>query len=221
MPTHSPGHTTNIAIHVVAGSLALLAGVVAIVSPKRAGLHTRAGRVFILLHPGRHDGCHRTAPFRLPVVPRGCDDLEHLRCLCRIPGASAEGQASGDSRSTVERLRFPGSMGIPFSHEALAPALGPVLTWSILGGLILTSGYDLCRVFLPAAWLARTWVQEHLLKMMGAYIAITSAFAGTVFQRYMPWAAIAPSALGVAVEIAFLVAGPRAWKPLSSRKRTA
>ncbi len=94
-------------------------------------------------------------------------------------------------------------------HQPWAPAL----TWSILGGLILVSGYDLCRAFLPAAWLRRTWVQEHLVKMMGGYIAITSAFAGTVFPRYMPWAAIIPSVAGIAVEVGFLIAGPRAWRP--------
>ena len=74
------------------------------------------------------------------------------------------------------------------------------------------SGYDLLRNVLPAAWLKRVWVQEHLYKMMSAYIAITSAFAGTVFARYMPWSAILPSVLGVATIIGFLIAGPRAWK---------
>ncbi len=88
----------------------------------------------------------------------------------------------------------------------------PVLTWSILGGLVAVSGYDLLRNFLPDAWLRRVWVQEHLVKMMSAYIAITSAFAGTVFARYMPWAAIIPSVVGTGVAAGFLIAGPRAWR---------
>lgn len=71
------------------------------------------------------------------------------------------------------------------------------LTWSILGALVATSVYDLLRTVLPICWLRRTWVQERrLFKMMGADIAIASAFAGTVFQRYMPWLAAVPSLFG-------------------------
>jgi uncharacterized membrane protein len=87
----------------------------------------------------------------------------------------------------------------------------PVLTWSILGGLVLMSGYDLLRHVLPLGWLKRVWVQEHLVKMMSAYIAITSAFSGTVFSRFMPWAAVVPSVLGLAVICGFLLIGPRAF----------
>ena len=87
----------------------------------------------------------------------------------------------------------------------------PVLTWSILGGLVAVSGYDLLRNFLPDDWLKRVWIKEHLVKMMSAYIAITSAFAGTVFARYMPWAAIVPLVVGTIIASGFLIAGPRAW----------
>jgi hypothetical protein len=94
----------------------------------------------------------------------------------------------------------------------------PVLTWSILGGLVAVSGYDLLRNFLPDAWLKRVWVQEHFVKMMSAYVAITSAFAGTVFARYMPWAAIVPSIAGTGVTCGFLIAGPRAWRRSMERQ---
>jgi len=92
----------------------------------------------------------------------------------------------------------------------------PVLTWSILSGLIAFSSYDLLRNLLPSAWLRKVWVQEHLVKMISAYVAITSAFAATVFPRFMPWSAIFPSAVGYSVACGFLIAGPRAW----TRSRT-
>jgi hypothetical protein len=88
----------------------------------------------------------------------------------------------------------------------------PVLTWSILGGLVLVSTYDLSRNFLPVRWLQKVWLHEHLYKMMSAYIAITSAFAGTVFPGFMPWAAVLPSVIGFAVIAGFFIAGPRAWR---------
>ena len=122
----------------------------------------------------------------------------------------------GRRPETVDRIA--GIVGIltPWLFIAIMRQLhqpwAPALTWSILGGLIAESGYDLLRNVLPLSWLRRTWVQEHLLKMMSAYIAITSAFAGTVFARYMPWAAIVPSVLGMVVGWSFVFVGPRAWK---------
>lgn len=47
MSAHSPLHQTNIVIHVLFGSLALALGLTAICSPKRRGLHTRVGMLFI------------------------------------------------------------------------------------------------------------------------------------------------------------------------------
>jgi hypothetical protein len=100
LPGHTPIHQVDIAIHVLFGTLALALGLIAICSPKRRGLHTRVGMLFIY-----------------------------------------------------------------------------------------------------------------------AYIAITSAFAGTVFPTHMPWAALLPSVIGTTVTLSFLIAGPRAWR--SNTRATA
>jgi uncharacterized membrane protein len=213
MLAHTPAHAANIAIHVIAGSSALVAGLVAILSPKRAGLHARAGMFFLYCY--------------VPVVATAAVGLlvfDFRSFLAVVTILSIYDVFSGYRALQLRGGRpLPGDLAFssagfvaPWVFLLLMTRLHqpwmPVLTWSILGGLILTSGYDLCRAFLPMSWLRRTWVQEHLLKMMGAYIAITSAFAGTVFQRHMPWAAIIPSGLGIAVEIGFVVAGPRVWR---------
>ena len=94
----------------------------------------------------------------------------------------------------------------------------PILTYSILGGLLLMGSYDLARNFLPMSWLQRTWMQEHLVKMLSAYVAISSAFAGTVFPNFMPWSAVAPTSIGYLLMIFFLVRGPAKWNRSSARE---
>lgn len=56
---------------------------------------------------------------------------------------------------------------IRFLHKPWSPAL----TWSVLGGLMGLAAYDLARIVLPLSWLRRVWLQEHLYKMMAAFIA--------------------------------------------------
>jgi hypothetical protein len=74
------------------------------------------------------------------------------------------------------------------------------------------SSYDL-----PNRWLQRTWMQEHLVKMISAYVAISSAFAGTVFPGFIPWSAIVPSSIGYILMIFFLLRGPAKWNNSNTR----
>jgi uncharacterized membrane protein len=212
-PGHTPIHQVNLAIHVLFGTVALALGIVAIVSPKRRGLHTRVGMLFIYAY--------------LVVVTTASIGLAvfNFRSFLAVVTILSIYDVFSGYRALTLRGRRPQLMDNLFSlaglltpwiflaiMRRLQQPWAPALTWSILGGLIAVSTYDLLRNILPVAWLRRTWVQEHLYKMMSAYIAITSAFAGTVFAAYMPWAAILPSAIGTMVWIGFFIAGPRAWK---------
>ncbi len=213
MSAHTPLHQLNIVIHILFGTTALVLGLIAICSPKRRGLHTRVGMLFIYSY--------------LVVVTTASIGLlafDFRSFLAVVTALSIYDVFSG-YRALQLRGRRPrtvdlvaGVVGLltPWIFISLMHRLrqpwAPSLTWSILGSLAATSAYDVLRTVLPISWLRRTWVQEHLFKMMGAYIAITSAFAGTVFQRYMPWSAIVPSVLGTTTSIGFILVGPRAWK---------
>jgi hypothetical protein len=60
-------------------------------------------------------------------------------------------------------------------------------------------------------------MQEHLVKMLSAYIAISSAFAGTVLPGFMPWSAMVPTGIGYILMLFFLIKGPAKWN-MSSRR---
>lgn len=213
MPSHSPLHQANIVIHVLFGTAALCLGLIAICSPKRRGLHTRVGLFFIYAYLV----VVTTASLGLLVFEfRSFLAVVTILSIYDVFAGYRALQLRGRRPQTLDRLASLIGLLSPWLFIAIMRRLhqpwAPALTWSILGGLMVTSGYDLLRNVLPIRWLERTWVQEHLLKMMGAYIAITSAFAGTVFARYMPWAAIVPSVLGTVVGWSFVLIGPRAWK---------
>jgi uncharacterized membrane protein len=213
MPAYTPLHQTNLIIHILFGVVALALGLVAICSPKRRGLHTRVGMLFIYAYLV----VVTTASLGLLVFNfRSFLAVVTVLSIYDVFAGYRALQLRGCRPRTIDRLAAIAGLLTPWLFIAIMRRLhqpwAPALTWSILGGLILTSGYDLLRNILPLQWLKRTWVQEHLLKMMGAYIAITSAFAGTVFARYMPWAAIVPSVLGTVVGWTFVLIGPRAWK---------
>lgn len=210
---HTPLHWTNLGIHVLFGAAALGLGLAAILSRKGSPFHIRSGRLFLYSY---------LIVILTAIVGLIAFDFRSFLAVVTLlsfydvfAGYRAL-RLRGRRPRAVDRIASVVGLSTPWIFIALMRRLhqpwSPVLTWSILGGLVAISGYDLLRNFLPAAWLKRVWVQEHLVKMMSAYIAITSAFAGTVFARYMPWAAIVPSIVGTTITCGFLIAGPRAWR---------
>ena len=210
---HTPLHWLNLVVHVLFGAAALLLGAVAILSVKGRQLHRRAGRMFLYAY---------AMVIGTAVLGLLAFDFRSFLAVVTIMSlydAFAGYRAlrlRGRRPQLVDRVASVVGMCTPWIFIAVIRRLhqpwSPVLTWSILGGLLLWSGYDLLRNVLPVAWLRKVWVQEHLLKMMGAYIAISSAAAGTIFPGAMPWAAIVPSVAGTMVGLGVVLVGPRAWR---------
>lgn len=211
--SHTPLHWANLGIHIAFGAAALGLGLVAICSPKGGPLHMRSGRLFLYAYLV----VIATATAGLVFFDfRSFLAVVTLLSFYDVFAGYRALQLRGGRPEAVDQMAsIVGVLAPWFFFAFLRHAHRPwssVLTWSILGSLIAVSGYDLLRNVLPRMWLKQVWVQEHLVKMMSAYIAITSAFAATVFVRYMPWAAMLPTLLGTAVYCGFLIAGPRAWR---------
>ena len=96
-----------------------------------------------------------------------------------------------------------------FAMHVLHKPWSPALTWSVLGGILALSAYDLARSWLPLHWLQRAWLHEHLYKMLAAYIAITATAGATIFPHFQPWSALIPVILGEVATIVFLILTPR------------
>lgn len=211
-PGHTPLHGLNIGVHVVFGSLALLFGLGALLTPKGGRLHRRFGRGFLYTYAV----VVLTATVGLLVFEfRSFLAVVTLLSFYDVFAGYRALQLRGARPRTRDNVASGLGFCAPWVFISLLNRLrqpwSPILAWSILGGLIAVSTYDLMRNVLPRDWLRRVWVQEHLVKMTSAFVAVSSAFAGTVFPQYMPWSVIALSAAGCLVEVAYLVAGPPAW----------
>jgi len=202
---HSAPHIANIVVHVAAGVTAIVSGTVAIVSRKGGGVHGRAGWVFIYVY---------VALVVTAVV--GVVVFEFRSFLAVATIASSYDVFAG-YRSLRLRGRRPRPLDQCLSVVALLAPLAfvvairalhkpwsPALTWSVLGGLMGLAAYDLSRAVLPQSWLRRVWLQEHLYKMMAAFIAAAATGAATIFPRWAPWSALAPVIGGEVLTIYFL-----------------
>ncbi len=213
---YTPAHIANIVCHIIGGTLAIVAGVVAILARKRRTLHARAGMIFVW-----------TYSLVIFTAVMGVVIFEFRSFLAVATIASCYSLFSG-FRATQLRGRRPSALDCGAAVLGItAPALfmaamhilqkpwAPVLTWTVLDSLIGMSSYDLLRSALPTPWLQRTWVQEHIFKIIGAFDALTATFAATIFPHSQPWSALIPNLFGTALILTFIAGRTKCWKPES------
>jgi uncharacterized membrane protein len=206
---YTSAHIANILFHILGGTVALAAGMLALVTRKGGRLHIRSGRAFIYAYV-------------LIVITAilGIVVFEFRSFLAVATIASAYDVFAG-YRALRLRGRRPQLPDIIASALAFsAPGIfiyamhvlhnpwSPALTWSVLGGILALSTYDLARLWLPLRFLQRAWLHEHLYKMLAAYIAITATAGATIFPHFQPWSALILVILGETATIGFLLFTP-------------
>ena len=199
-------HTTNIFIHVITGTLALLVGLVPIFSVKGGANHRRFGRYYLGL----------TAVVVLTAA-LGVALFEFRAFLTVVVGVAGYQAFSG---YRVLRCKTTGPQRLD-TAVALFALLGtgafvvllhridlvwsPGVMYGVLGTLAATAAYDLARPLFRRRWIrGRFWLYEHLWKLLGTYSALLSAFSGTVLERYQPYSQFLPSVLVTSVALGFL-----------------
>lgn len=199
-------HKLNILTHVVCGSVALLLGLVALLVNKGKRIHKRVGNSFLVFLVvviltgllgvfvfGRNtfllvitalSGYHGFSGYRVLQTksnqPRPLDVVVAFTCLCTV----------------VYFLYYMKEIGMIWS---------PTIIYSTVGAILAVITYDLLRYFIPKAAYQRMWLCEHIYKMIGAFSALLAAFSGTVFKAYQPYSQILPSAIGIALQIGFIL----------------
>jgi uncharacterized membrane protein len=217
IPQDSFAHAANIAIHVAFGSLALVLGFLPLVTKKGGRRHVAFGRYFLL--------CLAVV---IVTATAGIFLVEFRAFLAVITLLSAYEAWSGYRILSIRHTGLAFRDGAASVAALVAVILfiarlrssqvpwAPVVTYSTLGTLVTVATYDLSRFVFPRRWLKRTWWYEHLVKMLGAYTAIVSAFSGTVLDRWQPYSQIVPSAAGTVAMIALIV-HDRFRRPLIER----
>lgn len=196
-----------LAVHIAAGSVALVLGAGALAVRKGGRLHRAFGRQFRRVMLVVVVSAIAALPFRANpflaslAVFAAYMTFSGVRVLRRRAGAAP---TALDTRVAVLAL----VLGIGLSLLALAnpPVQGPATVMAVLGGVAMFATYDLANFHLRLymRW-PNAWVYEHIWKMVGAYTSVVSAFSGSVLQLFSPpWRQLWPSMVGTPVSL-FLV----------------
>ncbi len=201
-------HKANILIHVITGSVALLLGVIALLSTKGGKVHNRSGRYFLW--------------FITIVILTGLIGVFVFRIntfLLVITALSGYVAFSG-YRVLVFKSNKPKKLDTAvaiscllilayflYYFKSIGMIWSPIIIYSTVGALLLVVAYDLLRFLIPATKYRRKriWLYEHIYKMTSAFAALLSAFTGTVLDQYQPHSQYLPSALGLLIVIGFMI----------------
>ena len=199
-------HKTNIIVHVIAGSIALLLGLVALMTKKGGKNHRRSGNIFIGLliaviitgFVGVFVFGRNTFLLVITVLSGyfGFSGYRTLQTKSNQPQLIDICVAIGSLIAVFYFLYYFKSIGMIWS---------PLIIYSTVGTLMLVIFYDFIRYLIPASRYGNLWFYEHIYKMIGAFTALLSAFSGTVFNNYQPYSQFLPSVFGTALQIGFIV----------------
>ncbi|WPU90920.1 hypothetical protein SNE25_16495 [Mucilaginibacter sabulilitoris] len=199
-------HKINIAVHVAAGSLALIVGLVALIVNKGKKLHRLTGRLFLMLM----SVVILTGLIGVFVFGRNT----FLLVITVLSGYLAfSGYRVIKAKSNVPKVIDIGICLLSlisvsyflYYFKSIGMIWSPVIIYSTVGYLFLMIVYDCGRYFIPAKTYANLWIYEHILKMVSAFSGLLSAFSGTVFPQYQPYSQFIPSILGTLTAICFMI----------------
>jgi len=198
-------HSTNIAVHVAAGTLALLLGVVALISKKGGRNHVKSGKWFLgLLVVVVGTGLLGVFVFgrntfllviTLLSAYQGFSGYRVLQFKNNKPRPADIFMALVTLLSALYFMYYIKRIGLFWA---------PVIIYSTIGALFTIIFYDFIRYVIQGATYGKLWFYEHIYKMIGAFTALLAAFIGTVFPSYQPYSQVLPSAFGIVLQIGFL-----------------
>ena len=213
MSDYSFLHNSNILIHVIAGSIALLLGILALTSNKGGKWHKKSGNYFLLLLiivvltglMGVFIFKRNTFLLIITVLSAyyGFSGYRVLQTKSNSPKFTDIAVAIVSLIAVSYFLYYFKTMGMYWS---------PIIIYSTVGALLMIVAYDFIRYLIPKKTYRNIWLYEHIFKMIGAFTALLSAFSGTVLYNYQPYSQFLPSVFGTLLQIGFIVYYIRKFK---------
>lgn len=191
-------HHLNIAVHVLAGTLALITGLVAVIAGKGGKSHVRFGKYFkymmlVIVLTGLIGVLVFKRNHFLLVITM----LSGYTCFSGIRVIRIYGKRPVAFDYVIPVLVQAAAFYYLYYINSLGLYWSPVIVYSTLGALFLATSYDLAKFFIPVSKLKKAIMYEHSYKMISALSGIASAFSGTVFPRYQPYSQFLPSIIGL------------------------
>ncbi|MEP2026099.1 MAG: hypothetical protein ABJH98_01790 [Reichenbachiella sp.] len=201
-------HKTNIVLHVLTGTVALLLGLVALLSLKGGKVHNKSGRLFLVFI----SVVILTGLIGVFVFERNTFLLviTVLSGYVAFSGFQVLKLKSNEPRKLdmlVAAITIVVLAYFLYYFKTTGMIWSPIIIYSTVGALVFVIIYDFCKYFIPKRVYKnyQIWMYEHIYKMVSAFAALLSAFSGTVLDQYQPQSQYLPSALGLVIIIGFMV----------------
>ena len=200
-------HKSNILLHIITGSIALLLGLTALLSIKGGRVHNTSGKYFL-----------RFISIVILTGLIGVFIFGRNTFLLVITVLSGYVSFSG-YRVLLLKSNTPKRIDILvaiislfvltyflYYFNSIGMIWSPIIIYSTVGALLFIITYDFLRYLITGKKYKkhRIWIYEHIYKMTSAFAALLSAFIGTVFEKYQPHSQYIPSALGMLIIFGFI-----------------
>lgn len=200
----APLHLSNIIVHVISGTIALIVGFVILLKKKGTPLHRKLGCLFmycmiIVVTTGAFGVIifKRNLFLLLITILAGYNTYSGFRIL----------KEKTNRFYVKDLLAMLAALIIAVIFIYYLKLIGfywnPVVIYSGVGYLLLVVSYDIFRYFIPLSRYGNLWRYEHSSKMISAMGALLSAFVGTLLPDYKPYSQILPSLLMTLLMIFF------------------
>lgn len=201
-------HQTNIILHVVTGSIALILGLIALLSIKGYKWHNISGIYFlrfitIVILTGLIGVFvfGRNTFLLVITVLSGYVSFSGYRTLILKNNDPKRIDLLAGILSLLVLLYF------LYYFKSIGMIWSPIIIYSTVGALLIVIVYDFIRYLIPKKSYKQNkiWIYEHIYKMTSAFAALLSAFTGTVLEAYQPHSQYIPSVLGILIIIGFIL----------------
>ena len=214
MDLQSPVARVILLVHIIAGTAAVLVGLVPLVTNKGGAFHRRWGDRFMrtmvvviataiaLSLIGRSPYFAGLTASALLTVFSGWRVLQRRR-----PDLSRDDRAKVIDWVVTLACTAVAGMLLFLGHSGRVSANLPVLL-SLAYGTLVYAAWDLWRFVAPLSrpFSPQLWLYEHIVKIIGAYFATVAAFSGSVLEFLPPpWKQLWAVSLGQILAIMFVL----------------
>ncbi len=205
---YTPLHVANILAHIGFGTIAILLGLGQVFTSKGGRAHAWIGRVYLGLFV-----------IVISTAILGSIGFGFRAFLAALTLSASYWLISG---LRVLKIRecgprwFDNGVALIFIILALAfagfmrshPEQSTMAAYIALANVLFICMYDLARNLNRRAWIKRSWLNEHIYKMIGSHGALISAAGGNLFLNLQPWSIFLPPLLSLVLVVFFVLRHP-------------
>ena len=199
-------HLTNIVIHVVSGTAALMIGFLLLFKRKGTLFHKKAGAIFVFFMVLIVvTGILGVIVFKRNLFLLVITVLAGYNTYSGVRIMKLKSNTFYVRDTLVMIIAIVTTLFFLYYLKSIGFYWNPVVIYSTVGYLFLVIFYDVIRYLIPKSKYGNLWMYEHSSKMISALSGLLSAFIGTILPGYKPYSQIFPSVLMTFVMVFFII----------------